>query len=191
MIRRCLEQPVGATAAAAAKHRAVLPRYDTERLTLRPADLSDFPAWRSLFVPDADGILGGPHSEEEAWEAFCVYVAGWLLHGHGAWAVELKETRETAGFVLLGLEWGDLEPELGWMLLPEYRGKGIAFEAASAARAHANALIGDGGFVSYVARENTPSNALAARLGAHRDTAAEARLSDARDTHIWRHGGSQ
>lgn len=189
MTRRCLQPPTGAAQPAATAHCAVLPSFQTERLTLRAPVMSDFPVWRDLMVPDAQGFLGGPHTEEEAWEAFCVYVAGWLLHGYGLWTVEERETRTIVGFVHLGLEWGDWEPELGWMLLPEHRGKGFAQEAARAAQAHGRALLGDGGFVSYVAQENAPSNALAERLGATRDTAQEARLADDEHTHIWRHGG--
>ncbi len=189
MTRRCLKPPQGAAQPAATAHCAVLPSLQTERLTLRAPMMSDFPVWQTLMVPDAEGFLGGPHSEEEAWEAFCVYVAGWLLHGHGLWTVEERETRTIVGFVHLGLEWDDWEPELGWMLLPEHRGRGFAHEAASAAQDHGRALLGDGGFVSYVAHENTPSNALAERLGARRDRAGEARLPANEHTHIWRHGG--
>lgn len=187
MTRRCLQPPVGAAQPAAATHRAVLPGYETARLRLRPPEMSDFPIWRDLMVPDADGMLGGPHTEEEAWEAFCVYVAGWILHGHGTWAIELRTGGETIGFVHLGLEWGDDEPELGWMLLPEHRGLGYASEAAEVARSHGLTLFGEGGFVSYVAAGNSPSNALAKRLGAVRDRRAEAALSDDA-TCVWRHG---
>jgi len=189
MSRRCLQSPTGAAQPAAAAHRAVLPVHKTKRLTLRAPTMSDFPVWRELMVPDEEGFLGGPHTEEMAWESFCVYVAGWLLHGHGLWTVELHTTNTVAGFVHLGLEWEDEEPELGWMLLPEFRGKGIALEATQAARAHGLALLGDDGFVSYVARENARSNALAERLGARRDIAEEARLGDDENTHVWRHGG--
>ncbi len=189
MTRRCLQPPTGAAQPAATAHQAVLPVIKTERLTLRAPMMSDFPVWRELLVPDTEGFLGGPRTEEEAWEEFCVSVAGWLLHGHGLWTVELNETNTVAGFVLLGLEWQDLEPELGWMLLPEYRGKGIAYEAAQAARSHGLSLFGDGGFVSYVASDNAPSNRLAERLGARRDGAAETEIGDHDQTRVWRHGG--
>ena len=59
------------------------------------------------------------------------------------------------GFVLLGLEWGDAEPEIGWLF-------------GAAAPGHA------------------ASETVARRLGARRDSAAEAALGDG--TRIWRHG---
>ena len=110
--------------------------------------------------------LGGPHTEEEAWEACWVYVAGWLLHGHGLWAVTRKYDEAILGFVLVGLEWGDAEPELGWKVLTDARGQGYATEAARAARDWA---LSDGGLdtlVSYVHPENARAIALAKRLGA-------------------------
>lgn len=188
MTRRCIMPPVGAAQPASTAHRAVIPSYQTERLTLRAPMMSDFPAWRTLMVPDTEGYLGGPHTEEEAWEAFCVYVAGWLLHGHGLWSVELREGGALAGFVHLGLEWGDAEPELGWMFLPEHRGLGYAREAAEQARAHGATLFGASGFVSYVDPDNAPSNRLAQHLGGERDASAEASIDDGQ-THVWRYGG--
>lgn len=182
---RCIRAPVGEAAARAAALRAGIPAIETPRLRLRAPELSDLPAWTRIMVPDADGDLGGPHDDEAAWEAFCVYVAGWLLHGHGIWTVERLTDGETLGFVHLGLEWGDHEPELGWMLLPEHRGRGYATEAAQAARDHGLALLGDGAFVSYVHDRNDPSHRVARRLGAVRDAAAEAAIGDG--THVWRH----
>lgn len=127
-------------------------------------------------------------SERDAWESFCTYVAGWVLHGHGLWAIERRSDQALIGFVMLGLEWEDLEPELGFMLAPEARGKGYGSEAVGAARDHGLRLFGPGGCVSYVADVNTASNRLAMRLGARRDAAAEAVL-DGR-THVWRYGTS-
>ena len=166
---RCTHPPKGPAAQAARNYRAILPRLETARLHLRAPQIEDLPAWTALFTgPDAH-LLGGPHTDEEAWEAFCVYTAGWLLHGHGAFAVVRKSDETTLGFVLIGLEWGDEEPELGWFFLPEHRGHGYATEAAAAARSLGLSLYGPGGLVSYIDPDNAASNALAARLGAIRD----------------------
>jgi RimJ/RimL family protein N-acetyltransferase len=169
MTMRCIQSPTGRPAARAQALRAQVPAIETARLTLRAATLADFPAWARLLVPDEEGFMGGPHSEEEAWEAFCVYVAGWMLHGYGLWAVTRKNDDASLGFVLVGLEWGDAEPELGWMFLPEARGEGLATEAARAARDWA---LGTGGLdtlVSYVHPGNSTSIALAERIGASRN----------------------
>lgn len=187
MTQRCLTPPTGPAHDTASTVRAALPVLETERLTLRAPLMSDFPHWRDLMVPDDEGFLGGPHTEEEAWEAFCVYAAGWMLHGHGLWTLELRATGKMIGFVIVGLEWGDEEPELGWMIDPQFRGRGFGFEAARAARDHGLTLFGSDGLVSYVASENDPANVLAERLGAKRDRNAEITLGDDQ-THVWRYG---
>lgn len=126
---------------------------------------------------------------EQAWVEFCGYTSGWMLHGHGLWAVDRKDG-PLAGFVLLGLEWDDAEPELGWMILPEHRGHGYATEAAAAARDFGRGLLPD--LVSYVDPANTASSRVAQRLGARRDPGAEAALAAAGQgpVEVWRHGGA-
>jgi RimJ/RimL family protein N-acetyltransferase len=166
MTMRCTHIPTGRAADRARALSARIPRIETDRLTLRAATMADFPAWVDLLVPDDSGFLGGPHSEEEAWEAFCVYVAGWMLHGHGLWSVTTKTDDAVLGFVLVGLEWGDAEPELGWMMRATARGQGYATEAARAARDWALREGGLDTLVSYMHPENAASIALARRLGA-------------------------
>jgi RimJ/RimL family protein N-acetyltransferase len=163
VMQRCVRPPEGAAAAAAAAARQVIPRIGTARLLLRAADLGDFPAWAAFFE---DGSFEG--GEERAWEEYCVYSAGWLLHGHGLWAVERREDGALLGFVMLGLEWGDAEPEIGWMLTPAARGNGYATEAAAAVRDFAEDLLGPGRAVSYIDRDNAASIRVAERLGARR-----------------------
>ena len=186
---RCTHAPQGAAAMAAQAIRDRIPRLETKRLILRAPETRDFPAWAEVFAGDTNGFIGGPLSPERAWDGFCNYVACWLLHGHGLWSVERREDQRLLGFVHLGLEWEDYEPELGWMFLPEARRQGYATEAAKAARDHALDLLGAGTFVSYVSPSNAPSSRLAARLGAARDADTEAAISD--ESQVWRHGGSQ
>ena len=181
MTPRCTHSPSGDAARQAAAVAARVPVLETARLRLRAATLDDLPAWTRVLGDDPNRHMGGPLDAEGAFEAFCVYVAGWMLHGHGLWAVTLKEGGETIGFVQIGLEWEDPEPELGWSLLPEHRGHGYATEAAEAARAHALGLYGAGGVVSFVAEGNDASHRVAERLGAWRDGTLDGCV-------VWRHG---
>ncbi len=65
------------------------------------------------------------------------------------------------------------EPEIGWTVWnPAAEGKGIAFEAAQAARGYAYDVLGWPTAVSYVAPDNMRSRVLAERLGAAIDTKA-------------------
>ncbi|MBC6437650.1 MAG: GNAT family N-acetyltransferase [Rhodobacteraceae bacterium] len=187
MIRRCSLPPTGAAATAATLHRASVPMLETVRLRLRAPNLQDLPQWTEIFTGPASHGFGGPFTPEDAWAGFSSYTACWMLHGHGLWTVERREDGEGLGFVHLGLEWCDDEPELGWLFLPRHQGQGYAAEAAAAARAWGLELLP--GFVSYVEPGNAPSNRLARRLGATRDAAAEAAIlaSEGGRAHVWRH----
>lgn len=185
MTARCLQPPTGAAAEAARAHRASVPVLETKRLRLRPATLDDYPLWADIGQGPEMKFLGGPFTEEDIFAGYCIYMAGWMLHGHGLWAVETRAAGDLVGFVSLGLEWGDEEPELGYLLAATARGQGLASEACAAARDHGLELLAT--FVSYVDEGNEPSHALAARLGAVRDRAAEARIGGG--TRVWRHGG--
>jgi RimJ/RimL family protein N-acetyltransferase len=165
MIRAWQNPSTGPAAAVAATLRAALPELRTDRCILRAPVLEDAPFWIALMVPDTEGHLGGPHTEDEAYNAFAATCGLWLLRGHGLWTVTDLAGR-VLGFVPLGFEPGDQAPELGWMFLPEAQGQGYATEAAAAARAHAMDALALPELVSYIDPTNAPSARLAARLGA-------------------------
>ena len=165
MIRPWDIQPSATAAALAASLCEALPVLRTRRCILRAPLLTDVPAWNAVMVPDAEGHLGGPHTEDEAYTEFAAYMGGWLLRGHGPWTVT-DHSGHVLGFVLVGVEPGDQSPELGWLFLPEARGKGYATEAAAAARDHALGTLGLPRLVSYVDPANPASSRVAERLGA-------------------------
>ena len=185
--RRCTQAPAGRAAEAARAHRAAVPQLETARLLLRAPDITDLEVWTPAFM---EAFADPGDTEEQAWTEFSYYTACWMLHGFGIWTVARKADGATLGFVILGLEWDDDEPELGYLFAPEHRGQGYAQEAAVAARDYGLGLLGPGAFVSYIDRSNTASNRLAERLGATRDGRAEAalRATTGEDIHIWRHG---
>ncbi|NOE28199.1 MULTISPECIES: GNAT family N-acetyltransferase [unclassified Ruegeria] len=164
---------------AAAQYRAALPVIQTRRLVLRVPTLEDLPVWTSI-CKDSFG-----DTAQAAWTEFSYYTAGWLLHGHGLFTVTLKGDDRAIGFVVLGLEWDDHEPELGYMFGAEHRMQGYATEACAAVRDFGFDLLGSGQFVSYVSQSNTRSNALAQRLGAARDADAESAFGPTQ--HVWRY----
>ncbi|MEL6549627.1 MAG: GNAT family N-acetyltransferase [Pseudomonadota bacterium] len=152
--------------------QALVPVLTTDRLTLRSPRIEDFAAYaRIAEQPSARFIFGEVPSRGHAWVDFGQLIATWILRGHGIWTVEAEGCVQ--GFVLIGFEPGDDEPELGFMFLPEAEGKSIAFEAATAARDYAFSTLGLRTLVSYIDHENTRSIALATRLGGTRDRAAE------------------
>lgn len=160
--------------------RAMLPVIETPRLRLRAPVLGDMDAWAEILCSDAGVFMGGPFSRDDAFAEFATSVGLWLLRGHGLWAVDREETAETIGFVLIGFEPGDWEPELGFLFRDHAQGHGYAAEAATAARDHGFTAMRLPSLVSYIAPDNARSIALARRLGATRD-------GDVDSCQVWRH----
>jgi RimJ/RimL family protein N-acetyltransferase len=161
------ETPIPGNAADfAARLSAQLPVLETARLRLRVPVLADFGAWADIFTTRTSVYMDGPYSRDEAFLDFGASVGLWLLRGYGPLVIEERTSGATLGFVQICFESGDLEPELGWFLLPAAEGKGYAHEAALAFRGHAFGPLGMTRIVSYINPENTRSRRLAERLGA-------------------------
>ncbi len=175
----------GALADQASRFEAAGPTLETERLRLRPARLTDYPAYEALYFDPRWPHDAGSDDAEDAWLDFCQMVAGWLLRGTGLYAAEDRASGTLVGFVTLNHEWGDPEMQLGWFVLPEAEGQGLAHEAALAVRAHARQQ-GLQHLVSYIGDDNPRSARLAERVGARRDPSAEAVYPDG-SIRVYRH----
>ncbi|MES2817216.1 MAG: GNAT family N-acetyltransferase [Pseudomonadota bacterium] len=159
----------GPAASFAATLSGMLPEIETARLRLRAPRLSDFDAWAEILTGPAAPYLGGSFDRDDAFMEFLASCGTWLLRGHGPWTVETKAGGEVLGFVLLGFEPGDAEPELGYLFRPSAEGRGFATEAVTAARTHAFTALGLDRVVSYIAPANAASTRLARRVGAVQD----------------------
>ena len=153
-----------------------VPKLQTDRLSLRPLKLNDFAVLADLLASERSRYVGGPMSRMDAWQEFAQLTSGWLLHGHGGWAIDHKGA--LAGFVLIGVEPGDHERELGFLLTEDAEGTGIGFEAATAARKFAFETLNFPTLVSYIDPENTRSHRLAERLGGASDAKADAKMNN-------------
>ncbi len=168
------QAPSSSNAIAFAKRLAdLIPTLRTDRLRLRAPTLSDF-AWYAEIALSPKGrfILNDPN-RERAWYDFANMVACWLLRGHGLWTVERHEDNEVIGFVLIGFEPGDHEPELGYMLREHAEGRGYATEAARRAMRYAFEELGLTTLVSTMDHDNAASLKVAQKLGGVRDPSAE------------------
>jgi RimJ/RimL family protein N-acetyltransferase len=85
--------------------------------------------------------------------------------GFGFYAVELKATGCLAG--ICGLAKRDYldDVDLGFAFLPEYRGKGYAFDAAGAVLGYARSRLGLGRILATTRKDNTDSARLLEKLG--------------------------
>jgi RimJ/RimL family protein N-acetyltransferase len=174
----------GIAAQFAADLTGQIPTLRAGTATLRAPRLSDFDTYADILCSERGQFMGGPMSREGAWADFANYTALWLLHGHGLWSIDTGEDTP-AGFVLLGLEWEDPEPELGIFMSASGEGRGLARAACIAARDHAFATLHWTDIVSYVDPANTRCIALMTGLGASRDTALEHHFDE--PTLIFRH----
>jgi RimJ/RimL family protein N-acetyltransferase len=143
-------------------------RFTTERLTAerpRPGDLSDLqrlhadPAFSSVFglALSAEGVKEFLQETRDHWER----------HGFGLWTL-----RDRAEGVFVGrcgirhveIEGAD-EVELGYALLPEYWGKGLAIEASRVALSIAFGELGLDEVVAFTRPTNVRSRRVMEKLG--------------------------
>lgn len=144
----------------------------TDRLTLTPVQVSDFPDLCALFGDPVftHHIFGRGLSAEEVWFRTLRDIGHWEALGHGNWAARLKDGGDLVGtFGVLDYK-RDMTPafdapELGWGVAPRFQGKGLAFEALSAALAWCDDTLNAPRTVCMISPDNAPSHALAARVG--------------------------
>jgi len=143
------------------------PRFETERLILRGPELRDAEPLIDFLMDEvrSEGF-GGYTKRDDAWRWYALNIGHWHIHGYGYLSIEDKETGNPAGITGIWNPEGWPEPELGWVVFEGYEGKGIAYEAALAARAWAYSDLGFATMTSNIVPSNTRSIALAKRLGA-------------------------
>jgi RimJ/RimL family protein N-acetyltransferase len=167
-------------------HAAGIPVIETARLVLRAPRREDFEPFAAVFADARSRHMGGPVDRVGAWKMFAMGVAQWALTGFGVWSVADRATGAYCGDVGLLHPPHYPEIELGWTLVAEAEGRGIAHEAAAAARDWAFGTLGLGTLVSYIDPENARSIRLAERLCARHD--ASAARPDPEDL-VYRHPG--
>lgn len=135
----------------------------TERLVLRHADLTDAdffcrllnePSWLQNI---GDRGVRTPGDAEEYIQTKSIDVYPKL--GFGMYLVESRDSRQPMGLCGLVMREALPHPDLGFAFLPEFWGRGYAFEAAAAVMAHAREL----GLVKLLAITD-PTNRASFRL---------------------------
>jgi RimJ/RimL family protein N-acetyltransferase len=143
-----------------------IPRLETDRLILRAPCTTDLPRLTAFFATSRSHMVGGPRDAAETWKSLASRLGHWALKGFGLWHLTEKSSGDFIGWTGMIDAPGWDEPELGWTLLAEAEGKGLAFEAVTAARDFAAQNQNLNGVISYIAHANDRSRALAERLGA-------------------------
>jgi RimJ/RimL family protein N-acetyltransferase len=92
-------------------------------------------------------------------------LAMYARHGHGLYAVEVKDTGEQMGLCGLLLREGWEEVDIGFAFLPEFRMQGYAEEAARATLDYGRKALGLPRIVAITDAANERSKRLLSRLG--------------------------
>ncbi len=162
-----------------------IPTLTTERLIMRALCEADVEAEAKFFATDRSKFVGGPLPKSQVWRTIAMLIGHWHIRGYGFWGVEDKETGEYYGHVGLWFPGGWPEPEIGWTLMENAEGKGIAHEAALAARQYAYQTLGWTTAISLVDPENIRSVKLAEKMGCKFDYEFEHETFGAMN--VWRH----
>jgi RimJ/RimL family protein N-acetyltransferase len=144
---------------------------NTERLTLSKITLKDAGFLLEL-MNDKDWIQNigdrGVYSLEDA-ENYIKerFFKSYEVYGFGFYVIRLQSSGKAIGTAGLIDREGIEGVEIGYGLLPAYRGKGYAYEAAEAVYDYAKNVLNIAKIVAIVAPNNTKSIFLLERLGLH------------------------
>ncbi len=145
----------------------------TARLTLRPPAMADFDGFAAFVASPRSRFVGGPGRDRDAtWRAFAHLAGMWHLRGYGPFVLLLDgEAIGMAG------PWRPAtipEPEMSYTLWSgAHEGRGLMVEAVAEAVRWSWEDAALPSLVSYIDPDNARSIALARRLGAALDPAAE------------------
>ena len=155
-----------------------IPMLETDRLILRAPKLADFEHWAAFFASERARYERGIMPRDDAWQVWASDTANWQLRGYGPFGVDDRATGQYLGEVGIYQPDSYPGPELGWFVVPEAEGKGIAAEAARAVMLWARRSFGWDRLVNFIDRRNARSIALGLRLGGAIDTEGASEDSD-------------
>lgn len=126
--------------------------------------------WILALLNDADFIRHVADRQVRTREAAEAYLtegplASYAAHGFGLWAATLAADGTPVG--IAGILRRDTlpDPDLGYAILPAFRGRGIAGIAAGLALAHGHGALGLPRILAIVSPRNAASRRVLARLG--------------------------
>lgn len=151
---------------------AIWPTLETERLILRPPIADDFADYAAFAADEeVNRHLGGVQPPHAAWRMMATIAGAWALQGFGMFSVIEKASGLWVGrlgpWQPGGDEGGWPGTEVGWGLTRAAQGKGYASEGAAAAIDWAFATQNWDRVIHCIAKANTPSAAVAKRLGSY------------------------
>lgn len=161
------------------------PTLATERLTLRPPEARDLPAYAAFYTnAEASGWKGGPLRPDQAWRVLAADIGHWHLKGFGIWMLVRRDDGQVVGGTGLWQPEGWPRHEMTWWLLPYMRGTGLALEASQAILSFATNSLGWSSVETHIQDGNLAAHRLAKRLGG--EVIARERFPDGVDRDVYR-----
>jgi RimJ/RimL family protein N-acetyltransferase len=142
------------------------PLLETERLMLRCPQEADLDGFAEMMADEeAMRFLGGVKPRTEAWRTLATLAGSCVIRGYTLFSVIDKASGEWLGRI--GPWFPEAWPgtEVGWGLKRSAWGKGYAVEAAEASIGFAFDRLGWDEVIHTIAPDNTPSQAVAKRVG--------------------------
>jgi RimJ/RimL family protein N-acetyltransferase len=145
---------------------------ETDRLLLRPLRVSDFDAYRSVWVNDPDQPVGQPQlSEEDIWNRLLRWIGHWATYDFGPFTVVDRASGTIIGEVGLAHfrrghgAFYDGVPEAMWRVEHGWHRQGVATESMLATLDWFDSRRISSRTVCMINTWNDPSKHVAARLG--------------------------
>jgi RimJ/RimL family protein N-acetyltransferase len=139
---------------------------ETERLILRPPVREDFDAWAMMEEDESvKANTGSVQDRRESWSQLLAVAGHWTIVGWGALCAVEKSTGRFIGRFGPSRPFGWPCIEVGWMLLPEFQGKGYALEGAAAALDFVFFDLKEPRVIHTIRPANVASRKLAEKLG--------------------------
>ena len=147
-----------------------IPVIDTPRLRLRGPEAADFDTFAGFMASPRAACVGGPVPRAQAWRSFGHLAGHWLMRGYSMFIIADRDGGAPLGMAGPWFPEGWPEPEIGWSIWdPQAEGRGLAHEAATAARRFAYDSLGWTTAISLIVEGNDRSEALARRMGCARE----------------------
>jgi RimJ/RimL family protein N-acetyltransferase len=141
-------------------------QIETPRLLLRVPSLGDLDAWAAMMEdPAAAHFIGGVMPRATSWRGLMTMIGAWHAHGFGMFSVYEKESGRWVGRLGPWQPEGWPGTEIGWAIVRDCWGRGYATEGAIASGNWAIEHLGWTDIIHSIDPANTPSQAVAIRLG--------------------------
>jgi len=144
---------------------------ETNRLILREIDpTADIDMWTDM-MSDEETVryIGGKTMDKAAsWRQMAMVIGHQFMRGYSFWSVVEKSSGDWIGRVGIWNPVGWPEPEVGWTIHKNYRGKGYAKESGAACIQYAFDTLGWDRIIHVIDIDNIASIKVAEAIGSHK-----------------------